>query len=71
MARTGCGPSVAARTNLGNCKFGKLTLRKIPLGSCHLNKSLWESTLHLSRVAVIVGFITVHFNFWYDKEWMR
>ena len=32
MTRTGWGPSTAARTNLGNCKFGKLTFGKIPMG---------------------------------------
>ena len=50
MAR---GPSAAASTDLGsfrlgNCTFGKLSPRKLPLGCCRLRKSLWESTYYLS-----------------------
>ena len=47
------GPSAAASTDLGsfrlgNCTFGKLSPRKLPLGCCRLRKSLWESTYYLS-----------------------
>ena len=30
----------STKIHLGNCPFGKLPLRKIPLGSCHLGKYL-------------------------------
>ena len=51
-ARTGWGPSAAARTYFGschlkNCTYGKFPFRKIPLGSCHLGKILWESIIKL------------------------
>ena len=42
--RTGWGPIATARTELGSCTFGKFPLGKILLGSCHLEKFLWEST---------------------------
>ena len=59
VAKTGWGPSAAARTDLGSCcmgnfTFGKLPLGKIPLGCCHLGKILLgkylTSTLHSAYV---------------------
>ena len=43
------GPSAAARIDFGSfhleiCTVGKLPLEKIPLGSCRLERNLWENT---------------------------
>ena len=54
QAGMGGGGSAAARTDLEscrmvNCTVGKLPFGKIPLGSCRLEKNLWESTQHQSH----------------------
>ena len=58
-ARAGWGPSAAARTDLGNCTFGKLPLGKIPLESCHLGKILWVKYLKSEECPCIPGILSV------------